>query len=637
ARVHGVEVLAEMAPPARFAGCDLGVVITPAATVPAVVRRLAALGIRRVIVQTGGFSELDAGGADLGAELGRLAREAGVRLMGPNCVGLIQLATGNVASFAVISDTFVPGDTAVVSQSGGVALSYMRALGSQGAGVGWMASIGNKLDVHEADVAAFLLRHKPIGRLVCYLESVSAGRELCEAARQSDVPVIVQKAGRTAVAVPIAASHTAALAGDDAVIAAALEQAGIIRARDTREVELAVHATRMPELRGDRVALLARSGGHAVVATDACAEEGLSLPPFSPELCADLGRIQPETVIRRTNPLDFGDIYDFDRMERMFERIVREAGIDGTLLVMVYNRLHEGEGARRLLGRMAELSRSSGKPIAMAVLTVEEELAAVRRATLWPLFGTPEEAAHALGLSLRRHQARARGAGPSVPPPAGAGAPAQEPAEPSRVWSLVGSLALVQAAGIPVAETRPWHKAQDGPFPLVAKHSAGSDEVVHKAAAGLVRTGLTDRAALVRAAAEIAAAARAHGLGEGEVVVQPELGGVELFLGAKRDGSFGPVVLFGCGGSLVEIVRDVVVWPYPFALAEIEHCWSRTRLGPLAGDRLAPAVLAPWLAGLGELLVRHPHIQEIDVNPVVIGAGGAQAVDARVVARCPRA
>jgi acetyltransferase len=204
------------------------------------------------------------------------------------------------------------------------------------------------------------------------------------------------------------------------------------------------------------------------------------------------------------------------------------------------------------------------------------------------------------------------------------------------VLSLAESLALLRAAGLPAAPTAPLGETAVAGLvalgtPLVAKHTAPSREVVHKAAAGLVRTGLRDASELARAVAEIERRAAELGLAGGEVVVQPQLSGPEIFIGARRDPSFGPVVLFGAGGGLVELLDDVQVWPAPFTVAEIEHRWLRTRIGRVVGDRLDPAEVARWLAGLAALLERAPAILEIDVNPIVVDSSGPAAVDARVV------
>jgi len=223
-----------------------------------------------------------------------------------------------------------------------------------------------------------------------------------------------------------------------------------------------------------------------------------------------------------------------------------------------------------------------------------------------------------MGFLLRRHQARVR----AQQPPVAVKLPAELPGSEARVWSLARSLELVAAAGIPVTPTVP-AAGHALPYPIAAKVSADSDDVIHKAAEGFVRLGIVDEVALRRVQDELTS--------HGDVVVQPMARGPEIFLGARRDPSFGPVVLFGCGGSLVEVIGDARVLPYPFARAEIEHGLRQTRLPRLAGDALDIDALSRWLAGLGELLVRLPDVAEIDVNPVVLTAEGPAAIDARVV------
>ena len=662
--VHGVPILDSLDRPDAFEGCDLAVILTPAPAIPALVRRCGELGIRHAIIESSGFSELHHDGSPLEDELVRAARDAGVRFIGPNCVGLMNFDSGSVAAFAQI-DPFplAPprggkgADAAILSQSGGVGLCVLRSLAAQGVMSSWVVSMGNKLDVDEVELAEHLLRHEPVGRVLCYLESMSRGRAFVDAVRASDVPVVVHKVNRTATAKRVAQSHTAALANDDAVVSAVLEQAGVIRVRDTREAALAMAATRLPPMRGDRVALVSRSGGHAVIAADACADEGLRLPAFSASLLDDLEALKPASVILRSNPLDFGDIFDFGLMARILERVSHEADLDAVVFVAVYNPIMEQDQGRRLVMESAEISRRAGKPVALAVVTDEAELEEMRAEADFPLFGTSEEAVHALGLLWKREQALRRSRGEPV---WGTGVNGGNtflekgfsPGPPSpktvrkflgdetsgvvwldrraRVLSVIDSLALVRAAGIPVVEACSAQETGHLSFPVVAKHGAAADQVVHKDSSGMVKCGLRDRASLVAAIAEIERRARDLGL-EPEVVVQPQLEGRELFLGARRDPSFGPVVLFGAGGGLVEVAGGVEIMLAPFTLDEVEHRWSRSPACLRVGDRVDVRQVASWLAGLARLLEVAEEIEEIDVNPLLVSPSGPFAVDARVV------
>ena len=626
--VCGVPIVTDMGDASAFEGCDLAVILTPAPTVPDMIRRCGALGITRAIIETSGFTELGDERADLEQDLATAAREAGVRFIGPNCVGVLQLDRGNVNAFAIVEPREVRSDAAVVSQSGGVGLCVMRALAAQGVVTNWMASIGNKLDVDEVEIVTYLLDHEPVRRMLCYLESMPRGRDLCDALRGRDVPVVVHKVNRTEQSSRVAQSHTAALSNDDAVVSASLEQAGVIRAADTREAALAMAATRLPPVNGDRVALLSRSGGHAVIATDACAAEGLTLPPFSRALREDLERLQPSSVIERDNPLDFGDVFDFALMGRILERVCREDGFDAVVFVLVFNPAAEIEPAKELIAEVGRIARRSEKPVSIAAVVEEEQMRPLRALADWPIAATPEEAVHSIGLLWRREQARRRAQGPAVAPPTTTPRPLGERA---RVLSLSASFALLEDAGVPVAPLRRLGDPFEPGRSFVAKLSASSDEVVHKAAAGLVVVGLDDETAVSRAASALERRAAELSLDGAEVVLQPRLSGVELFLGARRDPSFGPVVLFGAGGSLVELVDDVVVWPYPFTVEEIANLWGQVRASRLVGDRLDPLTLARWLAGLGALLEHHRDIESVDVNPVIVGEAGASAVDARVV------
>jgi len=635
--VYGVAVLDSMDDEAAFAGCDLAVILTPANLVPGHMRRCGALGINHVIVETAGFSELDGEGGNGAAQRAILeaARDHEMRFMGPNCVGLMQVDTGNILPFAHVPRDLLRGDTAIIAQSGGVGLALMRGLAHQGVGSNWMASVGNKLDVDEVDLAAHLVAKKDVGRVVMYLESIPRGRALCDLARSTEVPFVVHKANRSTAVAHVAQSHTAALANDDRVVSAALEQAGVLRATDSRETLLAAHATRLPPLRGRRIALLSRSGGHAVISADRCEQLGLDLPPFSQPLLGHLASLQRQSVIRRGNPLDLGDIFDFRVAARVLARVLEDDGFDGVVYVQLHNRVTEVDQGEEFLKAAAALGKAADKPLALAVVSDEAQVARFRDLTGWPVFDTPEDAVAVMGLLVRQQEARTRARAPRLTVDLPGAPPETAPTSVSglanaAIWSLGRSLALVSRAGVPVADTVVHGSTQPTRFPVVAKHSADTDWVVHKAAVGLVRTGLEGPGQVSEAAREIEETAQRLGLPTGEVLVQSHLEGPEVFLGARRDPSFGPVVLFGCGGSLVELLDDVVCWPYPFGEAEIAHLVGRTKLDSLAGDLLDPKQLARWLAGLGALLEADPTIEEIDVNPVVLTADGPQAIDARV-------
>lgn len=630
--VDGIKVSAGMNNPADFASCDLAVIITPARTVPGFMSRCGELGIRNIIIETAGFSEFDEEGADLQHEIRDVAEKFGIRFLGPNCVGLIQLSNGNVSVFSYIPTGIPVENNAIIAQSGGVGVSILRSFASSGYGVNWMISIGNKLDLDEVDVARFLFNNKQVDRLVCFLESLPRGRFFCDLVKQSGIPVVVQKVNRTEAASRAAESHTAALANNDKAVSAAFEQAGIIRARDTRDVMLAVKATMLPRPEGRRIALLSRSGGHAVAAADSCSDLGLSLPSFSDRLLEGINTIKPESVIRRSNPLDFGDVFGFSEMEQIVDLVCREEIFDGTILILLYNHSREGTEARRFLARTAEISRKSNKPVSIAAVVEKEEFLDLSRSINWPLFETPEEAVYAMGIALKNRESRLRADGTRVKTAIEYGLQAELTfLKKPGVLSPERSLELIRHAGIPVAGFTKGIDAIPPSFPLVAKYNAESDHVIHKLSAGLLVRDIADIESLKEADSFIRERAASLGLPEGETLVQSQVEGIEIFLGAVRDDSFGPMVLFGCGGSMVEVMDDTVLWPYPFTLEEIKYKLDQTGMPRLAGKELDPEKLAGWLGGLGELLIQLPTIKEIDVNPLMLNGMNSQAVDARVV------
>ena len=628
-------------------GIDLAVILVPAPLVPGIVDECGRKGIRWVVVESGGFSEFSEERRALEEELLAVMRRRGIRLVGPNCISLVNMENGLCLPFVQIRrEAARKGPVSVVAQSGGVAVTYFNLLSRGGVGFDKIVSVGNKLDLDEVDYLGFLLGDDAT-RIVClYLESIERGRELVELAAGADKPVILHKANRFQTASEIARSHTAALANDDRIVDAAARQAGILRVSNFKEAVDCAKALLLPPCRGNRLAVLSRSGGHAVIAADAAGEWGFALPPFPQDFLADVMRTFRAKVIRPTNPLDLGDLFDFDVYVRIVERCLELPGFDAVVLIHVYSSYTERDDTYRLVRRVGELSRAHGKPVVLCLFSEGDEVSQVSRMFDYPIFDEIEGAFGALARALSWHSR-------SVANPVSLPSGMEGSSEAGRLLAGVSegplplhkALSLLKAYGIPVADfafaaddEELVEAARGLGFPLALK--LVSPDVLHKTDVGGVALGIQSEDALLDAWAGMQARLRER-LPEARVqgaLVQRMVEGDfrEVIVGGKRDPSFGPVVMFGLGGIYVEVLGDV-----SFRLAPLEHdealrMMREVRAYPvLEGVRGESPVdldaLADVIVQAGRLLSDWERVQELDINPLLASSDGVVAVDARVV------
>ncbi|RME25611.1 MAG: hypothetical protein D6806_07590, partial [Deltaproteobacteria bacterium] len=377
---------------------DLAVVLIPARYVPDVIEECGQKGIRRAIIETAGFSELGKEGKELEMRLSEAAARYDMRFIGPNCIGVINRANGLAVPFPGLKNVFGRGGISIISQSGGVGLDYLNMLASENLGLARFASIGNKLDVDECDLLEFLIADEQTSIICMYLESISDGRRLMRLARSTRKPILLHKSNTGKLARDIAQSHTAALSEDDAVVSAALEQVGIARFYASNTLLNFLKVLPLPPLRGNRLAVLSRSGGHAVICADACERHGFSLVRFPREFLEEIEKHFRAKVIRLTNPLDLGDLFDYDVYDRIVERTFSLEDVDGMVFLHTYVSAVEREASRAFLKRLEEHSFKAGKPVAACVSTDSEEMSVLRRTLPHPVFTTPEDAVAALAL-----------------------------------------------------------------------------------------------------------------------------------------------------------------------------------------------------------------------------------------------
>jgi acetyltransferase len=616
---------------------DLAVVLIPAQYIPAVLEECGQKGIRRAVIESAGFSEHGPEGEKLEKQVLQVAEKYGIRFIGPNCIGTINLTNGLITSFAALKNVFFKGKISIISQSGGVGLDYLNVLASEGLGLSKFASIGNKLNVDECDLLEYLVEDEQTEIIIMYLESIPDGRRLMQIARRTSKPILLHKSNVGTLAREIAQSHTASLSGDDAVVTAALKQVGIARFADTDTLVNCLKVLHLPPMKGDRVGVLSRSGGHAVIAADACEQAGFILNNFPEAFLKEIEKHFRAKVIRLTNPLDLGDLFDFAVYTKIADETLKLPDVDGVIFLHEYMSGVERESSRAFLSKLEELSYAHKKPVATSVITDGEEMSVLRKTLPHPVFTAPEDAVFALAMHRDfQHDAHPE---PSLPQVSVDIARIEKILAAGRSPLLDEGLEILQAAGIRVPEYSMVSSADEAVAaaaeyrrPVALK--LVSEKASHKTDVGGVKLGLADADAVRQAFDSLAAVDR-----EGRVLVQPMVeGGLEMILGARRDPSFGTVVLVGLGGIFVEVLKDVSMRVVPFQTGQLDEMIRDLSAYPLLtgareqSKRDIPAIQDGLLA-LARLMEGFDQIQELDVNPLMVlpEGQGVFAVDARVV------
>jgi acetyltransferase len=640
---------------------DLAVIATPAASVPGIVRAAAGKGIAAVVVLSAGFAETGDDGARLQDEAVAAARAGGVRLVGPNCFGVQNADLPLNASIAA-GPPRGGGGVTIVTQSGSYGMA-VHALGQdEGLRVAKVFAAGNKADITDAELLAYL-RQDPDTSVICLLlESITDARgffaEACLTTPHK--PVIAVVGGRTSAGQRAALSHTAALASDDAVRDAALRQAGVVRVRTGLQVLDAARAlSSQPVPRGPRVAVITNSGGTGVELADLLADEGLVVPELSEALQAGLRAIMPAYASAR-NPVDMTPAWH--RFTTVYPGAIDMLARSGEVDVIVPVLLQRSASAEvaEAVRDAAQRLRADGVPVPVYVCWVAPRAADAHAGLLneagVPCFPWPGRTARAAGITVRCGLQLAK----DGPPRDGAGAPADvgapqrrthvhrmpsrspgpqvPPAAPGGLLPSRDARQLLVKAGITVAETVRCHNASTAAaaadrigYPVVVK--VDHPELSHKSDVGGVRLGLSSELEVAEAAAELLGLAPGAG-----VMVQHQHRGVELLVGGVRDPEFGAMVMAGLGGVLVEVERDVQLAVAPVDASQAEAMLRSLRgAAVFAGLRGCPpvdlGVVAGTVVAVGELMNAYPEIAELDLNPVLAGPEGCLAVDWRISTR----
>jgi acetyltransferase len=625
-------------------GIDVAVLLTPAQTVPGFVEACGQKKISWAIIETGGFREYSEEGGRLEQSLLQTARRWGIRIVGPNGIGITNVDNGFVVPFVKMKRGPVSkGKLSILAQSGGVLLAYANLMISANVGLSKMVSMGNKLDLNEIDYLKYLVSDPQTEIIGLYLESLERGMELMEIARSTSKPIIIHKSNTGEESRRIAKLHTAALANDDRVVEAALKQADIIRTKDFRSFLNAVKILSLPPCQGKNLVIISRSGGIGVVAADSAERHGFRLLPPDRKLQEQFHSLFRAKVIQPTNPLDLGDLFNFELYTTILEHALKFPMVHG-ILFMHGATAEEKEPSRKFVQAVKELSFRYQKPVALQYNTDEEELAYIKRALDYPIFTEPEDALTALAISRERY--RKLNVSKEKPP--------LFPADRDRVKSLFDkankegrdpllpeAFEVLQAYGIPVADFQVVRRKEETAKALDSLRTPVALKLVskaisHKSDAGGVILQVENSKKAEEAYERIER--MAQGDFEGTLVQKMLSGGKEVILGGKRDPSFGPVILFGLGGIYVEILKESSLRVAPINRSEVEEMISELKssaiLKGVRGEKPSDIqAVAESLLRLSQLMMDFPEIEGIDINPVMVLGRGAVAVDARILLR----
>ena len=634
---------------------DLAVIATPPATIPALIDALGKRGTRAAVVITGGLARArDANGTPLLQAMCEAARPYLLRILGPNCVGLLVPGLGINASFAHTSA--LPGSLAFVSQSGGLTTAVLDWAKSRGIGFSHFISLGEAADVDFGDVLDYLASDGATRAILLYIESITSARKFMSAARAAarNKPVLVVKAGRAPEGARAAASHTGALAGSDAVYDAALRRAGMLRVDTIQELFDAVETlARAQPVNSNRLAILTNGGGPGVMAADALALRGGRLADLAQATMQRLDAALPDTW-SRSNPVDVIGDAPASRYTAALQALIEDSGSDAILFIHVPTAIVSAAEIARACAPLAK-----GKRV-LACWLGADAVAEARRIFEGegiPCYDTPEQAVSAfLHLAAYRHnQHLLMQTPPSLPQDAvpdakaaqsSVNATVSEALEAGREWlTEVETRSVLSAYGIPVVRTdtaagveQAVQLASEIGFPVALKII--SPQITHKSDVGGVALNLAHAGAVRQAVADMTQrvqdrAPQAHiaGYTVQAMVVRPRAH--EVIVGAAVDAVFGPVILFGQGGVAVEIVADRAVALPPLNDVLARELILRTRVSKLlAGYRGRPPArldaLVDVLTALSCMLADLPELAELDINPLLADEHGVIALDARV-------
>lgn len=628
---------------------DLAVIVVPAKIVPLVLKDCAEKGVKAVAIISAGFKEV--GNVEAELELVKIARSAGMRLLGPNIVGVCDTVESVNASFC--QGLPLKGEIAFITQSGALAIGLVGWTVLKKIGLSDLVSIGNKADVNEVDLMEFFAEDPYTKVITIYLEGTDDGRRFLEVSKRVTrrKPVIVLKAGKTERTIAAIKSHTGSLAGSDVAYSAAFKQAGVLRASNFIELfNWAVALAKAPLPRGENVIIITNGGGAGVMATDAASECGLKLMDIPADLAEKLRRFMPPFG-STLNPVDLTGMATREWYQGALQVALEDPRVDAVIVLYCHTAI---TSPLDIADGLIEAYRATGakKPVVAAFIggvECEEAYQKLTEAGI-PAYASPEEAVSALGAIYQyaRYLRKPERTYPSMEVDRNKAAKIIHRAlsEGRRALSPAEAAEVALAYGIPVpekplvtSEEEAVKVAEELGYPVVLE--VESPQIIHKTEVGGIKVNIKSSDEVVKAYREIldsvkklAPEASIRGIIVRKMIPQ----GKEVIVGMHRDPVFGPVIMFGAGGILVELMRDVSFRVAPVSLEEAEEMIKETRIHALLkGFRGEPESdiesIKDVILRVSRLALDFPEISDIDVNPLFVyeKGKGCTAVDVKIM------
>jgi acetyltransferase len=630
---------------------DLIVVVTPAATIPGIIKEAVDIGVKSAIIISAGFKETGPNGVELERQILEHARRGGMRIVGPNCLGVMSPITGLNATFATTIAR--PGSVGFISQSGALCTAILDWSLRENVGFSSFVSIGSMLDIDWSDLIYYLGDDPHTKSIVIYMETIGNARAFLSAAREVALtkPIIVIKPGRTEGAAKAAASHTGSLTGSDEVLEVAFRRSGVLRVNSIAELfYLAEVLGKQPRPQGRSLTILTNAGGPGVLATDALITNGGELAKLSPATMEAFNQLLP-AAWSHNNPVDILGDASPERYAKALEIAAKDPNSDGILVILTPQAMTD---PTKTADELVPYANSLGKPV-IATWMGGDEIApgeAILNKANVPTFPYPDTAARV--FDYMAHYSENLRLLYETPIPVGEGELKRECADDiiqaarasgRTILTEFESKQLLSCYGIPTVETRiakseesAVRAAQEIGYPVVLK--LHSETITHKTDVGGVQLNLAEAEAVRNAFSAIRTSVTQkvgaeHFLG---VTVQPmaKVDGYELILGSSIDPQFGPVLLFGLGGQLVEVFKDRALGLPPLTTTRARRMMERTKVytalkGVRGRDPVDLAGLERLLVRFAQLVTEQKWIKELDINPLMASPEKLIALDARVV------
>ena len=607
---------------------DLVSIMVPASMVPGIMEEFGKMGVRHMVVPTGGFHEFDDSADSPAAKLKAVSQKYNIKFVGPNGLTIINAHNGLCLPFFPIG-RLRPGSISILSQSGGVGLSLLAMLESENLGLSKFVSMGNKTSLSECDYLEYLINDDSTKQICMYLESISCGRRFAELAAKSEKPIIVYKSNTSVSAHTAAMSHTAAMTNDNSVVNAALKQSGVIHVDNLDKLITTAKAFNLPMPVGNRFVVISPAGGFTVIAADLCEKYILPLHPLDPNLLDKLATFGNAGVIKMDNPLDLGDVYNPAMVGETVKLVMSEDYIDGGVFIALRpggTPAKDNVFSRLIYSDLSPLAKEiitvTKKPLCIAVKTPESTISKIKHNIDFPVFNSTDEAveslAHLRNWKLSRNNQ-------NILPLPGKTEPTNVFEDP---FELLDAYNIKTAEHLYSADVNEIVSFADScRYPVVLKTAEKS--IVHKSDKGGVILDIKNRVELIELAGQMQ-----KNIGKNMMVQKMYSGGVEVFIGGRRDPVFGPIVTVGSGGIFVELINDITIRLAPVNKTCAGEMIGQTRLPVLLkGFRGAPKAdsnaLVDAVVKVSELLSQNTNIEELDVNPLLVFTKGVVAVDSR--------